>query len=55
MILQMVIFNEEKVGVKALGRRVSSVYSGSTPKLVSYCKEIGLGCGERVAVNEKRG
>ena len=46
----------KKVGVaRGWKRGVSSVYSGSTPKLVSYCKEIGLGCGERVAVNEKRG
>ena len=52
MTLQMVIFNGKKVGVAGGG---SSVYFSSTPKLVSYCKEIGLGCGERVAVNEKRG
>jgi hypothetical protein len=48
----MVGFNGKK---DEEGEAGSSVYSGSTSRSVSYCKEIGLGCGGRVAVNEKRG
>jgi hypothetical protein len=36
------------------GERRSSLYSGSTPIPVSYCKEIGLGCGGRARADEER-